>query len=229
MPKFQDLTGKTFGYLTVIERAETRHSKTRWLCKCKCGNYTTTITYRLLHNITTSCGCRALEPDKRTFTHGKRNERIYNIWCGMKKRCNNPNEKSYGRYGGKGIKVCDDWNNSFEAFYEWAMSNGYKDDLTIDRIDNAKGYRPDNCRWITLHDQTRNMTRNIFITHNGETKILADWCIEYNFPFGVASQRYRNFKKHGISQITLEMLFYRGNYTLTRVDKYSLDGKYIKT
>lgn len=111
-------------------------------------------------------------------SHGMKHTRIYNRWCAMKERCYNPHSKSYRRYGERGITICDEWRNSFEAFYEWAVSNGYQEGLTIDRIDNNKGYSPDNCRWVTYKQQNRNYSRNHMITYNGKTQCIADWAEE---------------------------------------------------
>ena len=94
---------------------------------------------------------------------------------GMIKRCHNVNSKSYLHYGGRGIAVCEDWLNSFQLFYEWAMSNGYQQNLSIDRIDNDKGYSPENCRWITMKQQCRNTRQNVMLSYNGETMCVTDW------------------------------------------------------
>ena len=110
--------------------------------------------------------------------HGQSKTALYSKWCGMKRRCNCPGDSAYPRYGGKGIKVCDEWNDSYISFYEWSMKTGYKPGLTIDRIDNAKGYSPDNCRWATTAQQNRNYSRNHLITYQGRTQCLADWADE---------------------------------------------------
>lgn len=108
-------------------------------------------------------------------SHGKRKTKLYRVWCSMKERCNNPHNKSYKNYGGKGISVCEEWSKNFSSFALWAEENGYAEGLTIDRIDGKKGYSPENCRWVTVAEQNRNYSRNHFITYNGETKCLADW------------------------------------------------------
>lgn len=225
LPKFLDLTGKRFGKLTVIERAETKYGKTRWKCLCDCGNYTYTITHRLTSGATQSCGCRAI--DNHPIKHGMKGTRLYETWQGMKKRCNNPNSKSYKRYGAQGIKVCPEWENDFQAFCDWAMAHGYTDELTIDRIDNQKGYSPDNCRWVSWGDQAKNKKCNILIEHNGETKILSDWCREYGKKVGAASQRYREMAAKG-EEITLEKLFYEGDYRIKKVNQYTIDGVFLR-
>lgn len=213
MPKFIDLTGMRFGKLTVIERAETQYGKTRWKCLCDCGKYTYTITHRLTSGATQSCGCRAF--DVSHAKHGMTGTRIYEEWLGIKKRCNNENSKSYYRYGGRGIKICPEWENDFMSFYEWAIYNGYNDNLSIDRIDVNGDYCPENCRWVSMREQCKNKRTNIFIEHNGETKILSEWCKEYGVDVGRASQRYRHMKANGY-KITLEKLFYDGDYRKNR-------------
>ena len=111
-------------------------------------------------------------------SHGMAKTPLHNKWMSMKERCNNPHSKSYSRYGGKGIRVCQEWQESFHSFYEWAMASGYQPGLTIDRIDNSKGYSPGNCRWATTKQQNRNYSRNHLITYKGKTKCVADWSEE---------------------------------------------------
>lgn len=109
------------------------------------------------------------------ITHGKSDTRLYSIWCDMKRRCYNPKNKRYSRYGGRGISVCEEWKDDFQAFYEWAIDNGYDEHLTIDRINVNGNYEPSNCRWVTWKEQQRNTSRNRYITVNGETKTIAEW------------------------------------------------------
>ena len=111
--------------------------------------------------------------------HNGRRTKLYSVWCTMKERCCNPNSKSYKHYGGRGISVCEEWTNSFAAFKAWADSTGYRDGLTIDRIDCSGNYEPSNCRWATSAEQNRNYSRNHFITYRGETKCLCDWADEF--------------------------------------------------
>lgn len=114
-----------------------------------------------------------------TTIHGGRRSRLYGVWCNMKERCYNPHNKSYERYGGRGISMCQSWKDSFASFQSWALSHGYEENLTIDRIDNEGNYEPFNCRWVTQARQNRNYSRNHFITYNGKTQCLADWADEY--------------------------------------------------
>lgn len=218
-----DLTGQRFGNLVVIQKCDERKSgKVRWLCRCDCGNFATPITRRLTQGITTSCGCKR----SLTTTHGLSNSHLYKIWCGMKKRCNNPNCKSFGRYGAKGIKICDAWNDNFEAFYDWAINNGYSDGLTIDRIDFHNGYSPSNCRWITMDEQAKNKGTNVLIEYNGETKILADWCRELNLDYNRVAQRRRHLIKKGVT-FDASVLFKEGNLSSRKIAQYDLQGNLI--
>jgi hypothetical protein len=134
--KIKDITGERFGKLVVIKSiGSDKYRKMWWLCQCDCGNQLKVSGCSLRKGVTQSCGCLQKEQTAKRFaTHKHTGERIYRIWLGMKKRCNNPNYRWYANYGGRGISVCDDWQ-SFEPFYEWSMANGYNDNLTLDRID----------------------------------------------------------------------------------------------
>lgn len=150
----------------------------RWKIRCKCGNIF------IAQPSDTSgrcreCGYRHLS--KARTVHGeapksgiKNSSRLYGIWLNMRSRCNNKNNKRYHDYGGRGITVCDEWNN-YPAFKEWALANGYRDDLSIDRIDVNGGYCPENCRWATQREQMRNVRCNHLLTYNGQTRTMAEW------------------------------------------------------
>ncbi len=183
-----DHSGKRFGKLLVIEKLQQRpYEKARYRCKCDCGNETIVTGSNLVTGCVCSCGCVI---KKHGLSH---KERLYNIWVGMKQRCRDVNSPDYERYGGRGIAVCNEWKDDYLKFREWAMSNGYKDTLTIDRIDNDGNYCPDNCRWITVATQNNNTSQNTYITHNNKTRNLSEWA-----------------KILGINYKTLRSRLYRG-------------------
>lgn len=191
MGKPLNLLNQRFGRLTVIERAEDYIAKsgkhqTRWLCKCDCGNTTIVFSSSLKRELTKSCGCYKKEIDKikkNGFKHGGKGTRLYRAWRNMKDRCLNPKNSHYKNYGGRGIKVCKKWLNDFKAFQEWAMTNGYKDNLTIDRKNNDGGYNPKNCRWVTQKQNCNNKSNNHLLTYNGETKNIIKWAQQYNIKY----------------------------------------------
>lgn len=175
-----DLTGQRFGRLVVLRREETlKRGVSRWLCQCDCGEQTVTTTGALRSGLTRSCGClhreAAREQGLKSATHGLTETRLYRVWSNMKTRCYNKRNRNYARWGARGITVCDEWRSNFQAFYDWAMANGYEDGLTIDRIDNDKGYSPDNCRWATPEQQANNTRSVRFIEFRGESHSLHEW------------------------------------------------------
>lgn len=195
MTNYIDLTGKRFGKLTVIklDHKEQRYYKNKksgfyyyWLCKCDCGNYKVINREKLNSGNTKSCGC--LHKEIMTI-HGLSNSRLYRIYNKMKNRCYNTKNNYYHRYGARGITICNEWLKDKNKFFEWALNNGYKDDLTIDRIDNNKGYSPDNCRWTTIKEQSRNTCRVKKITYNGETHCISEWTEILGFSRTLISNR----------------------------------------
>lgn len=122
------------------------------------------------------------------YKHGLRKSRLFSIWASMKSRCFNPNFPSYKSYGGRGITICKEWLE-FKNFHEWALSNGYADNLTIDRIDNNGNYEPSNCRWTNSKTQSRNTRRNVNITINDETNALIEWCEIYKINYKTVRDR----------------------------------------
>lgn len=176
----RDLTGQKFGRLTVRERlrSDEKRGGVIWLCDCECGNTIEVLTKRLTSGNTKSCGCLKKEMHK---THGLSDTRLYKIWMKTRYKCNNPNNKRYKDYGGRGIKICDEWANDFISFYKWSMENGYEDNLTIDRIDVDGNYEPSNCRWVDNDVQAHNKRLDKLYTYNGKTLSVRDWCKEIGF------------------------------------------------
>lgn len=128
-----------------------------------------------------------------TAIHNGKKTKLYRVWCSMRERCSNPNNKSYSRYGGRGITVCEEWN-SFSTFKEWALKNGYFEKLTIDRINNEEGYKPSNCRWVDHKTQNRNYSRNHLITYMGKTQCLTDWAEEFGIKRATVLYRLKQGK-----------------------------------
>lgn len=125
------------------------------------------------------------------YKDGRKNTRLYRIWANMKTRCYNVYSTHFDRYGGRGIIMCDEWKNDFKVFYNWAMSNGYADNLTIDRMDNNGNYEPPNCRWVMIEEQSINRCSNHYATIEGETKVLSEWCEIYNINYKTVRDRLR--------------------------------------
>jgi hypothetical protein len=182
---FKDLTGKTIGFWTVIKRGPTKATRIYWLCSCVCGNVKHVSGVHLSNGHSTNCGCsRPRGLNSSRYKHGlSKKHPLYQTWEGMKSRCRNMSS-----YGGKGISVCERWDTSFEAFLS-DMGDKPSSDHSIDRIDNSKGYSPDNCRWATNADQSRNKSTNRIIEFRGVTKPLVDWAHEIGINYGTLKTR----------------------------------------
>ena len=196
MSRLSDLTGERFGRLTVINRAENaKDGHARWNCLCDCGNHTVACGNDLKKGTTRSCGCMRLDKIEemvKTNTengHGQSHSRLYSIWSNMKQRCYNSKVPEYHLYGGRGVTICDEWLSDFRSFYDWAMSHGYEESLSIDRIDVNKGYSPDNCRWATAKEQSNNTRANRRFSINGISKTLKEWSEEYSMDYDKAKSR----------------------------------------
>lgn len=174
-PRFKDMTGKRFGRLTVLRYAGPNHRQdATWLCRCDCGNEKVIQGQALRSGAIISCGCYH---DERSATHRGIHERLYRVWCSMRSRCNNANAKDYINYGGKGVRVCAEWDD-YGKFRDWAMANGYDPDAgfmkcTIDRIDPFGNYEPSNCRWVDMKTQARNRRNSRVRKNNDAGNVLA--------------------------------------------------------
>ena len=185
--RVSDLTGQKFGRLTVVKYAgKTKDHKSKWECKCECGNRQIVRAAALKQGGVKSCGCLANDARKENgkkmrgvkssqYKHGLSGSRINGIYRSIKERCKNKNNPAYNHYGGRGIRICAEWDSDFSKFYEWSMANGYSPELTIDRIDNDGDYAPENCRWVSMRVQQNNRSNNVRITYNNETHTLSEW------------------------------------------------------
>lgn len=201
MPKFKDLTGQRFGRLTVIERAENNKSgRVCWKCLCDCGNKHIVSSNNLLRGEVKSCGCLRDDLKKENhhrFIHGMKNTPLYHSWATMKQRCFNPKTEKYSRYGGRGITIYPDWVNSFKTFYDYVSKlphfgeKGY----TLDRIDNDGNYEPNNLRWATVKEQSRNRSNNHLVDYNGEAMTLAEASEKCRVNFATLTNRIQHGEK----------------------------------
>ena len=172
------MIGKIFGKLKVLSELDERAKGggKQYLCKCECGNTTIVRSDHLKSGHTTSCGCNKI----MITSHKKSQSNLYRRWDKIKQRCYNKNSKNYKNYGARGIKMCDEWLYNFMAFYNWAISNGYRNTLTIDRIDCNGNYEPNNCRWVDYTTQNNNRRNTVYLTCNGKTQSVMEWCRELN-------------------------------------------------
>lgn len=194
-----DMIGTRFGRLTVLYRTPNKGRRTAYMCQCDCGNKTIATSENLVAGHTKSCGCinkerASIALREQNMKHGLSYTRLYRIWAHMRSRCNLKRHERYHEYGGRGIKVCPEWDD-FQNFHQWAIDNGYNESLTIDRIDNEKGYCPENCRWTDYKTQNNNRDYNVHLTHNGKTMTVAEWARE----IGVKDATLRSRLKAGWS------------------------------
>lgn len=178
MSRFKELSGQRFGRLVAIERLYRDKGRNWcWRCACDCGKETVVAAASLIRGNTKSCGCQQKDSIRRLrFKHGFSHTFLGHVRTGLVQRCYNPNHESYKRYGARGIKVCNEWRENPETFFIWALNNGYREGLSIDRIDNDGDYTPTNCRWVTAKEQANNKSDNFLLTLDGETKTLSQWC-----------------------------------------------------
>lgn len=210
MGKLKDLTGQRFGKLTVIEKVDYIGKNTRWICKCDCGNIVKIQSNNLLTGNTKSCGCLRAK-------HGSYKSRLYKIYTSMKYRCSCPTDTGYKNYGGRGIKVCDEWLQDFHNFKEWALNNGYDEnaprgECTLDRIDVNGNYEPNNCRWITNLEQQSNKRNNTHIEYQGVIYTKKELARKFNINYATFLYRLNYYgwsveeaikpaRKHKINEV----------------------------
>lgn len=194
-----DLTGKKFGLLTALYRnGKNKEGRYMWRCKCECGNEYDVATSSLTSGNTRSCGC--LQPKRARETHfkhgdspyGKKATKLYIVWGGMKNRCTCKSHVEFKNYGQRGISVCSEWASDYVTFRDWALKNGYKEGLQLDRIDNDKGYSPENCRFVTSLENAQNRSDTIRVTFRGEQKTITEIAEMTGLSRGLIYQRIRN-------------------------------------
>lgn len=183
------LIGEKFNKLTILEELSVRANGggKQYKCQCECGNVCVVRSDHLKSGHTTSCGCNKII----ITSHRKSGTKLYHRYDRIKERCYNANNVNYKNYGGRGIIMCDEWKNDFMNFYDWAMNNGYRDTLTIDRIDVNGNYEPSNCRWITIKEQQNNKTNNVYLTCDGKTQTIAQWSNELGISYSTIHARYK--------------------------------------
>lgn len=175
--KIVDLTGKRAGKLVGVKVVGSdAYGRAMWLFKCDCGNevvrQSSIMVQAIKKHKESHCGC---SPSLKTHGLTKQHKKMYWVWASMIQRCTNPSSKDFADYGARGITVHPDWRINFASFCDWSLANGYQPGLSIDRIDNSKGYEPSNCRWVTTKDQLRNQRKTVMVTWRGETRPLIEW------------------------------------------------------
>src|SRR5699024_10636642 len=187
---FKDITGEVFHGCKVLGYERTENRKAIWKCRCFCGEIFEAVGTYIRNGHKKSCGClRRTVPAERNYRHGKTETRLYTTWRNMKSRCNNPNNSAYDRYGGRGIKICDEWEKNFKTFENWAHENGYKNYLTIERIDNDEGYKTRNCRWVNYYEQGKNKSNNELSYYKGKMRSRSEIAEMTGLSYGTIRRR----------------------------------------
>lgn len=192
--RYKDLKGQKFGRLTPLEKVSTTGAAL-WLCQCDCGKQKVVQAGNMLRKkrSTKSCGCACTERiTKMSTLHGEYGTKLNGIWGSMRHRCmtSSVNHKKYKYYAQRGITVDERWS-TFPPFKEWAVLNGYKEGLSIERLDNDKGYSPENCVWIPKNLQGRNRRTSLRLTYNGKTQFISEWANELGIAHGTIYHRIK--------------------------------------
>lgn len=214
--KASNLVGRRYGRLVVVAFHHSDGEKRFWLCKCDCGGEKVVSTGVLNYGAVASCGCLKLETQRKNRTkvikHGfSHKERLYEIWKNMRRRCYDPTNKRAEHYYRKGVTVCDEWND-YAVFREWALNNGYSDNLTLDRIDNNGNYSPSNCRWATPKQQANNTSRNRMITYAGKTMTMSEWADCVGLTYAALNHRMQRHWPVGKALTTPQRRHVNGHY-----------------
>lgn len=202
--KLKDLTNQRFGKLTVIKRDLTSKKGVRWICKCDCGNEKSISSHCLIEGHTKSCGCYSFRWKENVIRHNSQEHRkLFAVYRNIIKRCYDKEFKQYKDYGGRGIIMCDEWLKDFEKFYSWAINNGYREDLSIDRINNNGNYEPNNCRWATIEEQSNNKRSCVYVEYNNEKHTIKEWSKITGISYQTLHHRIK-------VNMPLEKIFYKG-------------------
>lgn len=183
------IPGTKINKLTIIQEVPKKGQDRRVLCECECGTIKEMPFLKLNKGETISCGCYCREEarkpklNKRSENHPYMNTRLYSIWCGIRRRCYSQKSHAYKWYGAKGVRMCKEWEQRFLNFYEWAIANGYSDNLSIERIDSAKNYEPSNCKWIPLSQQNSNKRISRYIEYRGEKMSIKYASEKFGIPY----------------------------------------------
>ena len=203
-----DMTDKKFSRLLVLKKADKKNNKMRWLCKCDCGKELIVDGTKLRNGHTKSCGCLQKDTIRQMRkTHGYSRTPLYVRWTGIKQRCLNENHTSYDRYGGRGITICEEWLD-YAVFKEWAERNSFEPELELDRIDNNKGYEPDNCRWVSKKVNSQNRDSAVMLGRDKLTTTIKKLSKENNLSYTCLMSRYYRHKEKGLEQTIENILNY---------------------
>ena len=211
MKESESFPGKRVGRLTLIKKVwlpSGRYTRGGWLCKCDCGNLTRVRTDYLGKGVTISCGCYNKDHNYANSNHKLHQKystsdsqphskytKLYNAWSHIKRRCYSPNDREYSCYGGRGIKMCDEWKDTYQSFKNWSLSHGFHQttnphDMTIDRIDVNDNYEPSNCRWVNMLIQNHNRTITMKTVFKGKEIPLKELADDYNLKYPTVRARF---------------------------------------